>query len=391
MSNDNDTALVVGEKSGELVNPSQFEAWAEVFVKSGLFAPPEGGRGADILVQVAQAKVKILAGMEMGLQPFFSMQNLYIVKQHIFISASAYAALANSGDSMMVTTESTTERATIEFYRFIGGERKLVHTQAYTWEEVPANRKGLATYQSDKADMIWNRCMTKGGHKAIAYKVGNLKTLEEAHDDDGDFTETPLIPEELPASNAVDEAMPQSTLEPGAAAQPKTRHRRTNAEIKADAALASKSVESTVSAGTQPEGEIMPTEADIEPGDAPVVDGDPTAAGRDRPGDLPFEPDETEDSGELITPDQATLVSVWYLTEKFDINEVARDNGWKLKDIGSMTQVQFEVMKEERRAYIKRLSVEFGWDRKDDELDRPLTVDQHGQAKAKHTKNLKNA
>ena len=55
MSNDNDTALVVGEKSGELVNPSQFEAWAEVFVKSGLFAPPEGGRAALCRVCCAAA------------------------------------------------------------------------------------------------------------------------------------------------------------------------------------------------------------------------------------------------------------------------------------------------------------------------------------------------
>jgi len=170
--------------------------------------------------------------------------------------------------------------------------------------------------------------------------------------------------------------------------EPKPRHRRTNAEIKADAALAAEPVESPVSAETPPEGEIMPTEADIEPGDLPVMDED---KGDDNPSDLPFEPDEMEDSGELITPDQASLVGIWYLTEKLDINEVARENGWKLKDIGSLTQVQFEVMKEARRAYIKGLSVEFGWGRKDDELDRPLTVDQHGQAKAKRTKNLKNA
>ena len=185
------TAVAIAKDVG-LINPTQTVAWAEVFRKSGLFSSESG----DVNVQIAQAQVKMLAGYEMGLQPFFSMQNLYVVKGHIFISASAYAALANSGDSMMVTTESTAEKAVIEFYRRISSEFKLVHTQTYTWDDVPANRKSLATYQADRADMIWNRCMTKGGHKSLAYKVGGLKTVEEAADDEG-FVETKeLIPPE---------------------------------------------------------------------------------------------------------------------------------------------------------------------------------------------------
>jgi hypothetical protein len=194
-----------------LIDPQKLDGWAEVFRKSGLFQ-----FDGDVNTQMAQAKVKILAGMEMGLQPFHAMQSLYIVKGHVFVSASAMGALINgSRYAKFVTKESTADKATIEFYRREGEKWELVHTQTYTWEEVPATRRQNATYTSDRPDMIWNRCMTKGGKKAFPELLGGMRAVEEAYDA-AEFTEVSgnghnLIPEDVEAAPNV-AAIPQGEI-----------------------------------------------------------------------------------------------------------------------------------------------------------------------------------
>ena len=176
-SQSNAVALATTTRVG-LIDPEATKGWAEIFRKSGLFSfegNPE--------VQLAQAQVKILAGAEMGLQPFHAMQSLYIVKGHVFVSAAAMGALINGSKyAKFVTKESTADKATIEFYRREGDKWELVHTQTYTWDEVPAARRSNPTYGSDRADMIWNRCMTKGGKKAFPELLGGLRAVEEAYD-----------------------------------------------------------------------------------------------------------------------------------------------------------------------------------------------------------------
>ena len=195
-----------------LVNPNETRDWAEVFRKSGLFSfdgAPE--------VQLAQAQVKILAGAEMGLQPFHAMQSLYIVKGHVFVSAAAMGALINGSKyAKFVTKESTADKAVIEFYRREGEKWELVHTQSYTWDEVPAARRQNATYTSDRADMIWNRCMTKGGKKSFPELLGGLRAVEEAYDAaEYQEVEQSLIPEDVEATPNV-----AATPEPEIAAAP---------------------------------------------------------------------------------------------------------------------------------------------------------------------------
>ena len=335
-----------------LINPAQTIAWAEVFRKSGLFSSESG----DVNVQIAQAQVKMLAGYEMGLQPFFSMQNLYVVKGHIFISASAYAALANSGDSMMITTESTSEKAVIEFYRRVGSEFKLVHTQTYSWDDVPANRKILATYQADRADMIWNRCMTKGGHKSLAYKVGGLKTIEEAADDEG-FVETQeLIPHEDavqiggPSTGdvaTITEQLASAVAESEETAPPvevkKTRGRPAGSRNKPK----DNEPEAIIPPAEQPDEQVSP-DLEIPIGEA----GPPSeASGAEMP----------DDDGTPISPDDAQIASHWILTEKFPAQVVLQENGWHLSNVGQLTQYQFEVMKPKRIEWLRKMSKQFGW------------------------------
>ena len=222
------TALETTTPRVGLIDPEATKGWADIFRKSGLFSfdgAPE--------VQLAQAQVKILAGAEMGLQPFHAMQSLYIVKGHVFVSAGALGALINgSRYAKFVTKESTADKAVIEFYRREGEKWELVHTQSYTWDEVPAARRQNATYTSDRADMIWNRCMTKGGKKSFPELLGGLRAVEEAYDS-AEFTEVSgnghdsLIPEDVEAGPNV-AAIPQAEI----AADPVEPERQTVAATK---------------------------------------------------------------------------------------------------------------------------------------------------------------
>jgi len=202
------TAVATTNPRVGLIDPEATKGWAEIFRKSGLFSfegNPE--------VQLAQAQVKILAGAEMGLQPFHAMQSLYIVKGHIFVSAGALGALINGSKyAKFATKESTADKAVIEFYRREGEKWELVHTQTYTWDEVPANRRTNATYASDRADMIWNRCMTKGGKKSFPELLGGLRAVEEAYDAaEYQEVEQSLIPEAIEATPNV-AAIPQGEI-----------------------------------------------------------------------------------------------------------------------------------------------------------------------------------
>jgi len=91
-----------------------------------------------------------------------------------------------------------------------------VHTQSYTWEEVPAARRQNATYTSDRADMIWNRCMTKGGKKAFPELLGGLRAVEEAYDAaEYQEVEQSLIPEDVEATpNVAAETTPEIAANP---------------------------------------------------------------------------------------------------------------------------------------------------------------------------------
>lgn len=199
-----------------MVTPEQTKDWAVIFRKSGLFEttdrlPPD--------VAEAQAMVKMLAGAEMGLQPFHAMQSLYIVKGHVFVSAGALGALINGSKyAKFVTKESTADKATIEFYRRDGEGKpwELVHTQTYTWEEVPAARRSNPTYGTDRPDMIWNRCMTKGGKKAFPELLGGLRAVEEAYDAaEYQEVEQSLIPEDVEAGpNVAAETTPEIAAAP---------------------------------------------------------------------------------------------------------------------------------------------------------------------------------
>lgn len=62
---------------------------SKIFIRSGMF---KGDRGLSLEQQVAQAGVKIIAGVEFGIQPFAAMKGLNIIKGNTEMSANLMAA-----------------------------------------------------------------------------------------------------------------------------------------------------------------------------------------------------------------------------------------------------------------------------------------------------------
>jgi len=338
---------VVKRNEAGLVDPSALLGWAEVFRKSGLFAA-EGNPE----VQIAQAQVKILAGMEMGLQPFFAMQNLYIVKNHVFVSAAAFGALVNGGkDTKFITVESNVDKAVIEFYRKVSDDEgwELVHTQTYTWDDVPANRRSQATYQSDRADMIWNRCMTKGAKKACPEKVGGMRSVEEAQDEGSDF-KAELIPETVKAT-----ADPYNMPEPPAPAL-------AAAAETPGATPAEPPVDDNPKRGRprKPAQNEAPATVDTKPEETPIPETEPAKGG-----DFSEQASAAADLADnLVGPDEISCLQTWILSYKFTVNDALKKRGITVKNGSELTMAQFKALRLDYEEYMKAACVEFGWDYK---------------------------
>ena len=331
--NTSSTAVAIPQNGGVgLVSPQQTRDWADIFRKSGLFAfegSPE--------VQLAQAQVKILAGAEMGLQPFFAMQQLYIVKGHIFVSAMAYGALINQPDPdgftrrKYKTITATADKAVIEFYRLdsVSKQWELALTQTYTWEEVPAARRNNPTYQTDRPDMIWNRCMTKGGRKFAPEKVGGIRTLEDAADEGEWREEKPaLIPETVEATPNVAAKTP-----PDIAADDTTAVAGTS-EPAPKRKKATKNVDATVS------------ESVVTPADAPVDIVDDMVGGQDDNADEGFsQPTYSQEKGS-IAKETLAKVNAYRRADAtgLTVTNLVKAKGWKLSGTADLSEYQAQII-----------------------------------------------
>jgi hypothetical protein len=352
------TALATRQTTVGLIDPAMTQGWAEVFRKSGLFSF-EG----DPQTQLAQAQVKILAGTEMGLQPFFSMQNLYIVKAHVFVSAAAFGALVNGSQSTRFKTiQSNAEKAIIEFYRKVDGKWELAHTQTYTWDDVPAARRNNPTYTSDRADMIWNRAMTKGARKACPELVGGMRSYEEARDeadyqlvDDGNGHNGHGEPAGLLPPEAVEKSEPEAE-QAGAHDEPAAIEPQAPAEQPAPKPAARKKAK----AEPKPDETAVPTVDKPEP---PVA---------------------SADAETRVTPEQYAELIQWIVTEKLNGAAALRKAGLPQPDaLDKATQAQYAAIKAEREVYIAQADEEFGWGHKPGET---LTTEQIKQLQVRAEK-----
>lgn len=131
-------------------------AIGEVFTKSGLFP--------DIKSQ-SQAVVKILAGKEIGLSPFQSMKDIYIVNGKLALQANALASLIKTSKKYDYKIEElTNETCKISFWE-ITGEGKKENLGISEFNSKDAARAGLINkdnYKNFPKNMYFARALANG-------------------------------------------------------------------------------------------------------------------------------------------------------------------------------------------------------------------------------------
>jgi hypothetical protein len=188
-----------------LMKPDEAQNLALVFHKSGLFADI-AGQTED--VAEAQAIVKIIAGNEMGLEPFYSMQNLSVIKGHVFISAQARGRLLKqSGKYRYGVTVSNDTICTLSFKEKVDGAWEDLGEVSYTIEE--AKRAGLVRegggYYKNPGDMLFARALSRGSRRFAPELFGGIYAIEEADIVVGE----PDIPEDIKALPAEEKQPPK--------------------------------------------------------------------------------------------------------------------------------------------------------------------------------------
>jgi hypothetical protein len=139
-----------------------------IFLQSGFFSDVTKG---------SQAMVKIIAGQELGLEPFSAMQNLFIVKGKIQISGNAIAGkIKSSGKYNYKIKVSTKEVCTLEFYENNEPQGD------YTFTIKDATQAGLTSnivWKNYPQTMLFNRAVS-GGYKIFCPDIFNFTVYSEA-------------------------------------------------------------------------------------------------------------------------------------------------------------------------------------------------------------------
>ena len=130
-------------------------AIGEVFAQSGMFP--------DIKSQ-AQAVVKILAGRELGLSPFESMKNIYLVSGKLAIQSNALASLIKSSNKYDYKVEVLTEtECKISFWMKGENKERIIGVSEFTFKD--AAKAGLANkdnWKSYPKNMMFARALANG-------------------------------------------------------------------------------------------------------------------------------------------------------------------------------------------------------------------------------------
>ena len=139
----------------------EFESLREPMAMGNVFA--QSGMFPDIKTQ-AQAAVKILAGRELGLSPFESMKNLYMVSGKLAIQSNALASLVKTNPKYDYKVMSiTTEECKILFLENVGDKQKEIGISEFTFKD--AAKAGLVNKENWKSypkNMLFARALANG-------------------------------------------------------------------------------------------------------------------------------------------------------------------------------------------------------------------------------------
>lgn len=156
---------------------SDMKSLGEIFIKSGLF----GNQLSE-----AQAVVKIMAGREIGLEPFAAMQGIDIISGKVVMKPIVMAARikASGKYDYRILTE-TAERCEISFYQ--GAD--CIGTSVFTIRDAEAmGLAGKDNWRKQPAVMLYNRAMSKGARQfcpdvffgVAVYTEGEIEQHNEA-------------------------------------------------------------------------------------------------------------------------------------------------------------------------------------------------------------------
>lgn len=146
----------------------------QVFVESGMFP--------DIKTS-AQAVVKIMAGKEIGLSPFESMHDFYIVSGRLTLTANALAKLIKKSGKYDYTVEKLDEQECVLCFYTINGERKELGKSIFTFKDAAkAELVNKTNWKNYPRNMLFARALSNGQKWHCPDASRGYYTTEEMQD-----------------------------------------------------------------------------------------------------------------------------------------------------------------------------------------------------------------
>lgn len=146
--------LTKSAQTASMLTGSECMSMAKHFYESGLFKDVTGE---------AQAVVKIMAGREIGLEPFSAMQGLDIIQGKMVLKPIVMAAkIKSSGKYNYRVQKSTDEACSIEFFE----NGASIGISTFTMND--ASMMGLSgkqNWRQQPSVMLYNRALSKGARQ----------------------------------------------------------------------------------------------------------------------------------------------------------------------------------------------------------------------------------
>ena len=129
---------------------------AQILVQSGYFDTKGNTETA-----LAQAAVKVLAGREMGFEPFASMTGIHVISGKPSVSAGLMSNAVKSSARYDYRVRKMTDAVVeIEFFEKVGGKLESLGTSTFTIED--ARKAGTQNINKFARNMLFARAMSNG-------------------------------------------------------------------------------------------------------------------------------------------------------------------------------------------------------------------------------------
>jgi hypothetical protein len=206
-----ETSLITRADMAAQMDVKQLEGLGKMLALSGYFE-----RSGNMDQQVAQMCTKILAGREMGMGPFASVQGIYLIKGKLSFAANLISsAIKASGRYDYKVKKIDDTGCEIDFFEKRDGKWELSGTSTFNLKD--AEKAGTQNMKAFPRNMMFARCMSNG-QKWYAPDVFNGNTvyvpeeLGASVDGDGNVIEVKAIEQKEVVNQVGKEAKAAGTL-----------------------------------------------------------------------------------------------------------------------------------------------------------------------------------